>query len=90
MIEKGNSKYKRFIRAAFAEVRRVLRPYLSRFSKKVYTQHQHAVAILLMNAKIICKLGVSWFWESSDDEARLIHLFVRVPVLAIESMKIYD
>lgn len=30
------------------EVRRVLRPYSDKFSKKTYTQHQHATAILLM------------------------------------------
>ena len=30
------------------EVKRVFRPYSGKFSKKTYTQHQHAVAILLM------------------------------------------
>ena len=30
------------------EVKRVLRPYSDKFSKKTYTQHQHTVAILLM------------------------------------------
>ena len=30
------------------EVKRVLRPYSDKFSKKTYTQHQHAAAILLM------------------------------------------
>ena len=48
MIEKWNSKYKKFIETAFREVKRVLRPYSDKFSKKTYTQHQHAVAILLM------------------------------------------
>jgi Transposase DDE domain len=48
MIEKWTSKYKKFVEIAFQEVKRVLRPYSDKFSKKTYTQHQHAVAILLM------------------------------------------
>lgn len=48
MIEKWDSRYKRFIETAFREVKRVLHPYSGRFSKRTYTQHQHAVAILLM------------------------------------------
>jgi len=45
---KGDSRYKKFIDICFVEVKRVLRPYSDKFSKKTYTQHQHAVAILLM------------------------------------------
>ena len=48
MRQNGESRYKRFIETAFMEVKRVLRPYSDRFSKKTYTQHQHAVSILLM------------------------------------------
>jgi hypothetical protein len=48
MKEKGDSRYKRFIETAFREVSRVLRQYSGKFSKKTYTQQQHAVAILLM------------------------------------------
>ena len=48
MKEKGDSKYKRFIETAFREVSRVLREYSCKFSKKMYTQRQHAVSILLM------------------------------------------
>lgn len=39
--------------------------------------------------RIIKKLDLKSFWESEDTEAQLIHKFARVPVLAIESMKIY-
>ena len=42
------SRYKRFLDTSFTVVKRVLRPYSDKFSKKTYTQHQHAVAILLM------------------------------------------
>ena len=48
MIQKGDSRYKKFIDICFMEVKQVLRPYSDKFSKKTYTQHQHAVAILLM------------------------------------------
>lgn len=48
MKQNKDSRYKRFVETAFREVKRVLRPYSDRFSKKTYTQHQHAVAILLM------------------------------------------
>jgi len=48
MIEKCDSRYKRFFDKAFSVVKRVFRPYSDKFSKKTYTQHQHAVAILLM------------------------------------------
>jgi len=48
MENNRESKYKRFIETAFMEVKRVLRTYSDKFSKKTYTQHQHAVAILLM------------------------------------------
>lgn len=48
MVEKWNSKYKRFMETAFIEVKRVLRQYSGKFSKRTYTQYQHAVAILLM------------------------------------------
>ena len=48
MVGNWDSKFKRFVDTAFMEVKRVLRPYSDKFSKKTYTQHQHAVAILLM------------------------------------------
>jgi hypothetical protein len=48
MIEKGGSGYKKFIEIRFIEVKRVLRPYPDKLPKRIYTQHQHAAAILLM------------------------------------------
>ncbi|MCL4379218.1 MAG: IS5 family transposase [Candidatus Marsarchaeota archaeon] len=48
MKEQGDSKYKRLIDTFFMEVKRVFRPYSGKFSKRTYTQHQLAVAILLM------------------------------------------
>lgn len=48
MKEQGDSKYKRLIDTFFMEVKRVFRPYSVKFSKRTYTQHQLAVAILLM------------------------------------------
>lgn len=42
------SKYKRFIETSLMEVKRVLRPYSDKFSKKTYAQPQLAVSILLM------------------------------------------
>lgn len=48
MKRNWSSKYKKFIETAFRVVKRVLRPYSDKFSKRTYTQHQHAVAIMLM------------------------------------------
>lgn len=48
MESNRESKYKGSIETAFMEVKCVLRSYSGRFSKKTYTQHQHAAAILLM------------------------------------------
>lgn len=48
MENNRDSRYKRFFEIAFREVKRVLQTYSGKFSKKTYTQHQHAVAILLM------------------------------------------
>lgn len=48
MEEKGDSKYKRLIQTLLRTVRRVLPAYSGRFSRKTYTQHQHAVAVCLM------------------------------------------
>ena len=49
MTEKNReSRYKIFVETCLREVKRVLKPYSGKFSKKTYTQHQHAVSILLM------------------------------------------
>ena len=48
MEEKGKSKYKRFIDLCMIPVKRLLKPYSSKFSKKDYTQHQLAVSVCLM------------------------------------------
>lgn len=42
------SKYKRFIDLCMIPVKRLLKPYSSKFSRKDYTQHQLAVAVCLM------------------------------------------
>jgi len=42
------SRYKIFVETCLREVKRVLKPYSDKFSKKTYTQHQLAVSILLM------------------------------------------
>ncbi|MDE1767100.1 MAG: IS5/IS1182 family transposase, partial [Thaumarchaeota archaeon] len=47
------SKYKVFTEIGFRESKRVFRPYSDKYSRKTYTQYQHAVAILLM--KYECK-----------------------------------
>lgn len=48
MKNSRGSKYKRLIQILITEIKRVLRPYSGKFSKKTYTQYQHATAICLM------------------------------------------
>lgn len=48
MEKNVESKYKRFINLCMIPVKRLLRPYSSKFSKKDYTQHQLAVSVCLM------------------------------------------
>ncbi len=89
MKEKGDSRYKRFIETAFREVSRVLRPYSDRFSKKTYTQHQHAVAILLMKyedktyrdiADLLTEFADYFEFEGSTPHfTTLQKFFLRVP-----------
>lgn len=47
-LHNSESRYKIFVETCLREVKRVLKPYSGRFSKRTYTQHQHAVSILLM------------------------------------------
>jgi hypothetical protein len=48
MKEKGDSKYKRLIQTLLRTIGRVLPTYSGKFSKRTYTQHQHATAVCLM------------------------------------------
>ncbi|MGI0141313.1 MAG: IS5 family transposase [Candidatus Micrarchaeales archaeon] len=48
MEKNVESKYKRFIDLCMIPVKRLLRPYFSKFSKKDYTQHQLGVSVCLM------------------------------------------
>ena len=48
MKQNGDSKYKRLIQTFFTEIKRVLPDFSGKFSKRKYTQRQHAAAILLM------------------------------------------
>lgn len=48
MEKNAESKYKRFIDLCMIPVKRLLKPYSGRFSKKDYTQHQLAVSVCLM------------------------------------------
>lgn len=48
MEKNVESKYKRFINLCMIPVKRLLRPYSSKFSRKDYTQHQLAVSVCLM------------------------------------------
>jgi hypothetical protein len=71
------------------EVKRVLRPYSDKFSKKTYTQHQHAVAIMLMKyenkpyrdiAKLLEELWVYFgFGNSVPHFTTLQKFFDRIP-----------
>ncbi|MGA2799971.1 MAG: IS5 family transposase [Candidatus Micrarchaeaceae archaeon] len=69
-----DSKYKVFTEIGFREVKRVLRPYSDRYSKKTYTQHQHAVAVLLMKYErktyrdIAELLKELWLYFAFDNE----------------------
>ena len=57
------------------EVKRILRPYSDKFSKKTYTQHQHTVAILLMKRERkpyrdvveLLKEFCAYFWVQQVD-----------------------
>jgi len=89
MIQKGDSRYKKFIDICFIEVKRVLRPYSDKFSKKTYTQHQHAVAILLMKRErkpyrdVVELLKEFWacfgFNKSIPHFTTLEKFFMRIP-----------
>jgi hypothetical protein len=48
MEKNVKSKYKKLIDISFRLVKRTIRTFSGKFSKKTYTQHQHAVAIMLM------------------------------------------
>jgi hypothetical protein len=48
MKEHRESRYKRFIGLCFILVKRLLKEYSNKFSKKDYTQHQLAVSVCLM------------------------------------------
>ena len=48
MEKNRESKYKRFIDLCMIPVKRLLKPYSSKFSRKDYTQHQLAVSVCLM------------------------------------------
>ena len=89
MRHNRESRYKRFIETAFTVVKRVLRQYSDKFSKKTYTQHQHAVAILLMKYENKTYRDVEdlikefWtyfrFWESIPHFTTLQKFFDRIP-----------
>lgn len=89
MVGNWDSRFKRFIDTAFMEVKRVLRPYSDKFSKKTYTQHQHAVAILLMKYEkktyrdIVDLLKEMWSYFGFEDHiphfTTLQKFFARVP-----------
>ncbi|MGI0141360.1 MAG: IS5 family transposase [Candidatus Micrarchaeales archaeon] len=71
------------------EVKRVLRTYSDKFSKKTYTQHQHAVAILLMKyenkpyrdiAELLKEFCMYFgFGESTPHFTTLQKFFDRIP-----------
>src|SRR5271154_1302399 len=89
LVDNWNSKYKKFVEIAFMEVKRVLRPYSDKFSKKTYTQHQHAVAILLMKYEkktyrdVVDLLKEMWSYFGFEDRiphfTTLQKFFARVP-----------
>ena len=89
MKNNRESRYKRFIETAFTEVKRVLRVYSGKFSKRTYTQHQHAAAILLMKYEdkpyrdVVGLLSefCSYFGfeESIPDYTTLYKFFKRIP-----------
>jgi hypothetical protein len=85
-----DSKYKVFTEIGFREVKRVLRPYSDKYSKKTYTQHQHAVAILLMKFEnktyrdIVELLKELWSYFAFDSRiphfTTLQKFFDRIPI----------
>jgi hypothetical protein len=85
----GESRYKIFIETCLREVKRVLKPYSGKFSKKTYTQHQHAVSILLMKYENKPYRDVTYFlkelWSYFDFHDDIPHFttlqkfFNRVP-----------
>jgi hypothetical protein len=89
MKEQGDLKYKRLIDTFFMEVKRVFRLYSGRFSKRTYTQHQLAVAILLMKYEqkmyrdIADLLKELWLYFGLDGPtphfATLEKFFMRIP-----------
>jgi hypothetical protein len=89
MIQKGDSWYKKFIDTCFMEVKRVLRPYSGKFAKRAYTQHQHAVAILLMKCErkpyrdVVELLKELWAYFGFDGSippfTTLEKFFMRIP-----------
>lgn len=96
MKEKDDSKYKRFIETAFREVKLVLHKYSGRFSKKTYTQHQHAVAILLMKyenktyrdiTELLTELrGYFGYGRSAPHFTTLQKFFERIPPRVWDSL----
>ncbi len=89
MKQISDSWYKKFIETCFMEVKRVFRPYSGKFSKKTYTQHQHAVVILLMKHErksyrdVVELLKELWayfgFTESIPNFSTLEKFFLRIP-----------
>ncbi len=89
MKQKGDSKYKRLIDALLGIAARVLPPYSGRFSKKTYTQRQHAAAICLMKyenkpyrdiADLLGELGGYFgFGTSTPHFTTLQKFFDRIP-----------
>jgi hypothetical protein len=102
MKEQGDSKYKRLIDIFFMEVKRVFRLYFSKFSKRTYTQHQLAVAILLMEyedkkymdiADLLTEfVGYFEFEDSTPHFTTLQKFFLRIPTYVWEFLlaKTYD
>lgn len=84
------SKYKVFTEIGFREAKLVLRPYSDKYSKKTYTQHQLAVAILLMKYEgktyrdIVELLKELWVYFGFGNEiphfTTLQKFFDRIPI----------
>ncbi len=94
IVDNWNSKYKKFVEIAFREVKRVLRPYSGKFSKKTYTQYQHAVAILLMKYEnkpyrdvtdLLKELWTYFRFEKSVSHFTTLQKFLsRIPAYVLE------